>query len=159
MIIFPTPCFCKELFHTRTILSSFPQWWNIMNVSHYVAVVHWANKLTDLMSMLLHYGLVLDSALFLVAMSRGSGNVPGCHCANAGILEFWLKYFRKGEKECYMKMMTNGSLVNAIPQGFGRGLVIEPYLGIICTQVCFLTRGCTTFFHWHSFKENFEGET
>lgn len=52
MIIFPTPCFSKELFHTRTILSSFPQWWNIMNVSHYVAVVHWANKLTDLMSVL-----------------------------------------------------------------------------------------------------------
>lgn len=66
MIIFPTPCFSKELFHTRTILSSFPQWWNIMNVSHYVAVVHWANKLTDLMSVLLSFILISWNFLLLL---------------------------------------------------------------------------------------------
>lgn len=42
------------------LLSSFPQWWNIMNVSHYVAVVHWANKLTDLTSVLHSFKLFND---------------------------------------------------------------------------------------------------
>lgn len=44
----------RNYFTHGPFLAVFPQWWNIMNVSHYVAVVHWANKLTDLTSALLN---------------------------------------------------------------------------------------------------------
>lgn len=44
-----------------------------------------------------------------------SSDASFANAGSSGVLAFWLKYFRKGEKECYMKVVTNGSLANDIP--------------------------------------------